>query len=84
MTVLEQRAYEAIASMAKKDEPDYWEKLEHQYAGMAMQGILSDPVLLETTLTNAEKFDLTGPQAVAIDAYHYAHALVEKMKEERK
>ena len=22
-----------------KDEPDYWEKLKHQYAGMAMQGI---------------------------------------------
>lgn len=60
---------------------DYWTRLEHQYAGMAMQGILSDPVLLEATLTNAKKFDLTGPQAVAIDAYHYAHALVEKMKE---
>lgn len=40
MTVLEQRAYEAIASMAKKDEPDYWTKLEHQYAGMAMQGVI--------------------------------------------
>ena len=24
-------------------EPDYWEKLKHQYAGMAMQGILSNP-----------------------------------------
>ena len=63
---------------------DYWARLEHQAAIAAMQGILSDPVLLEATLTNAKKFDLTGPQAVAIDAYHYAHALVEKMKEERK
>ena len=26
-----------------KDEPDYWEKLKHQYAGMALQGILSNP-----------------------------------------
>ena len=42
MTVLEQRAYEAIAKMAHKDEPDYWNKLKHQYAGMAMQGILSN------------------------------------------
>jgi hypothetical protein len=25
------------------DEPDYWEKLKHQYAGMAMQGILANP-----------------------------------------
>lgn len=25
-----------------KDKPDYWEKLKHQYAGMAMQGILSN------------------------------------------
>lgn len=24
------------------DEPDYWEKLKHQYAGMAMQGILAN------------------------------------------
>lgn len=24
------------------DEPDYWEKLKHQYAGMIMQGILSN------------------------------------------
>ena len=23
-------------------QPDYWEKLKHQYAGMAMQGILSN------------------------------------------
>ena len=26
----------------KFTEPDYWEKLKHQYAGMAMQGILSN------------------------------------------
>lgn len=23
------------------DEPDYWTRLEHQYAGMAMQGLMS-------------------------------------------
>lgn len=45
MTVLEQNACNAIIAMAKKDEPDYWTKLEHQYAGMAMQQILPTPSL---------------------------------------
>jgi hypothetical protein len=70
MTVLEQRAYEAIASMAKKDEPDYWTKLEHQYAGMAMQGLI---------LTASKH--MGTDQEVALWAKEYAHALVEKMKE---
>ena len=61
---------------------DYWEKLKHQAAISAMQGILSDPALLDVILANAEKFDLTGPQAVAIDADYYATALVEKLKSE--
>jgi hypothetical protein len=67
MTVLEQRAYEAIASMAKKDEPDYWTKLEHQYAGMAMQGILAH---------EGTEFRNYIPQ----EAKDIAHALVEKLK----
>lgn len=29
MTILEQNACNAIISMAKKDEPDYWTRLEH-------------------------------------------------------
>ena len=61
--------------------PDYWTRLEHQYAGMAMQGILSNPKLFKATAKNAEEFGLIVPQAVTIDAYHFAHALVEKMKE---
>jgi hypothetical protein len=64
--------------------PDYWTRLEHQYAGMAMQGILSNPELFKATAKNAEKFGLIAPQAVAIDANCFVHALVEKMKEERK
>ena len=28
---------------------DYWEKLKHQYMGMAMQGILSNPNLVSFT-----------------------------------
>lgn len=41
MTVIEQKAYEAIIKMAHKDEPDYWDKLRHQAAIAAMQGILA-------------------------------------------
>ncbi len=55
-----------------KDEPDYWTRLEHQYAGMAMQGILA-------------KYGMEPlPDDLISDACEYAHALVEKMKEERK
>ena len=71
MTVLEQRAYEVIAKMAHKDEPDYWEKLKHQYAGMAMQGILAN--------YGVEPL----PDDAANDAREYATALVEKLKEEK-
>lgn len=56
--------------------PDYWTRLEHQYAGMAMQGILSNP---EVNLDY--KSDECMPQAFAATAYNIAHALVEKMKE---
>lgn len=63
------------------DTADYWTRLEHQYAGMAMQGILSNPELFKATAKNAEEFGLIVPQAVAIDASHFAHALVQKLKE---
>ena len=63
----------------KKDEPDYWTRLEHQYAGMAMQGILSNP---DVNL-DYKSYECM-PQAVAATARNIAHALVEKMKEERK
>ena len=59
-----------------EDDPDYWTKLEHQYAGMAMQGILSNP---ESELDYGG--DGTLPQALAGCAAKVAHALVEKMKE---
>ena len=61
---------------------NYWEKLKHQYAGMAMQGILSNPELFKATAKNAEEFGLIVPQAVAIDANCFATALVEKLKSE--
>jgi hypothetical protein len=73
MTILEQNACNAIISMAKKDEPDYWTRLEHTYAGMAMQGLI---------LTASKH--MGTDQEVAQWAKEYAHALVEKLKEERK
>ena len=62
----------------KGSDPDYWTRLEHQYAGMAMQGILSNP---ESELDYIG--DGTLPQALAGCAAKLAHALVEKMKEEK-
>lgn len=58
---------------------DYWTRLKHTYAGMAMQGILSNP---ESELDYKDNEAL--PQAIAACAAKIAHALVEKMKEERK
>ena len=46
----------------------YWENMKHQYAGMAMQGILSH---VDVTVT---------PEWVAEEAEAYATALVEKLK----
>jgi hypothetical protein len=57
---------------------DYWTCLEHQYAGMAMQGILSNP---ESELDY--KGDETLPQALAGCSAKVAHALVEKLKENK-
>ena len=59
--------------------PDYWERLKHQYAGMAMQGLLSNTVFFKDVnhITNGKPQDLT----VSI-AEHFATALVEKLKNE--
>jgi hypothetical protein len=59
-----------------ENDPDYWTRLEHTYAGMAMQGILSNP---ESELDY--KGDEALPQALAGCAAKVAHALVEKLKE---
>ena len=56
-----------------EDDPDYWTRLEHQYAGMAMQGLLQSPHL-----------NIMQEEPLVGMASSIAHALVEKMKEERK
>ncbi len=58
---------------------DYWTRLEHTYAGMAMQGILACE---EWKIAPREGVSFAGE--VALQAYELALALVEKMKEERK
>ena len=55
---------------------DYWTRLEHQYAGMAMQGILSNA---NHALWDREN----NAEGIAKSASAIAHALVEKMKEEK-
>ena len=60
--------------------PDYWTRLEHQYAGMAMQGLM-------TILPNIGGLEGRTPKDEIVDiATATAHALVEEMKkkEERK
>ena len=54
----------------KSNDPDYWTRLKHQYAGMAMQGLLQN-----------EAYCHYEEDKLAYYAIQYAHALVEKMKE---
>lgn len=56
-----------------KNEPDYWEKLTHQAAIAAMQGILANP----------ETIGL-GDIDVAVTAIRIANITVSKLKEEEK
>lgn len=63
-----------------QDEPDYWEKLKHQYAGMAMQGILSNPDIRLDFEENEE----ACVQAVARVSIKLATEHVNKLKEEEK
>ena len=53
----------------KNKDPGYWEKLLHQYAGMAMQGILAANATF--TADDTAKWSI-----------EYATALVEKLKNE--
>ena len=60
------------------DTPDYWTRLEHQFAGMAMQGILACE---EWKIAPREGVSFAGE--VALQAHELAHALVEKLKESK-
>lgn len=56
------------------NEPDYWEKLKHQYAGMAMQGYIIAAHLSHFSFCENDMKDCVS----------MATALVEKLKEGNK
>ena len=53
----------------------YWENMKHQYAGMAMNALL--------LTNNIRNGDLEGMRECNTNAMAIAHALVEKLKEEK-
>lgn len=57
--------------------PDYWTRLEHQYAGMAMQRILCNEIHTKHIPLSIEAKDII----IAASRY-IAHALVERYKTE--
>lgn len=71
----EDRRHYDIDELENIDVHDYWEKLLHQYAGMAMQGLLSNPSITER--------ELATRKGIVEDAERLAHTLVEKMKEKK-
>jgi hypothetical protein len=62
-------------------EPNYWERLKHQYAGMAMQAMLTSPELMQVVTSAKELLTNDFAKRVAVVAARYAHALVEELKE---
>ena len=71
--------WEALGGKAEPIYPDYWTRLEHQYAGMAMQGVLANADLLFSLCKNRGDCPV---KVVAIEfANDCAHVLVEKLKE---
>ena len=61
---------------------DYWTRLEHTYAGMAMQGICSSDIIMEKINRINAEGDKFGVLIAELSA-NLAHALVEKMKEKK-
>lgn len=69
-----------------KDEPDYWESLKHQYAGMAMQSLVEKYFTASREVyaeIHVEKDRIYKEHATALAEVCdiFASALVEKMKE---
>lgn len=64
-----------------KENPDYWTRLEHQYAGMAMQGMLNNSYLAGEFRKGPNNGIEDMPKIITKAAAVYAHALAEKMKE---
>ena len=61
--------------------PDYWTRLEHQYAGIAMQGMLNNSCLAGEFRKDPNNGIEDMSKIITKAAAVYAHALVEKLKE---
>lgn len=59
--------------------PDYWTRLEHTYAGMAMQGLCANAKFMQDHEGDFQCHE----EMIAEYAKDIAHALVEKLKEEK-
>ena len=59
---------------------DYWTNLEHQYVGIAMQGLCANPNVIQSYKGNFQY----NKDIIAIHAKAIAHSLIEKIKEEQK
>lgn len=60
------------------DDPDYWTRLEHQYAGMAMQGLMSCIKQITPTMGHSYRDEIIG---ISLEV---ARTLVEKYKKEER
>ena len=63
----------------------YWANLKHQYAGMAMQGLLSNPELMKgyTELAQAPITSVFLNDYILAKSVNIAHELVKKLQEEK-
>ena len=64
------------------DSPDYWTRLEHTYAGMAMQGLLNNSLLAGELKKDPNNGVAEMSNTITKAAVVYATALVEKLKSE--
>lgn len=61
------------------DIPDYWTRLEHTYAGMAMQGILNNNLLSSVLFKTGTTHEDYINEVVNV-AHEYAKTLITRMK----
>ena len=71
-------------SFHKDEDPDYWIRLEHTYAGMAMQTMLATLHNYKYHKELMAGYTIVDVEEVARLSKVYAHALVEKYKKEER
>ena len=75
----EHQLYFGSLDVSSHDEPDYWEKLKHQAAISAMQGILSN----ESIMQELDREGFVNEGIILSDmAMYYATSLINKLKGE--